>query len=91
MGLLCCRWILYQWSYRIEKGVCQGCILSAAYLTYMQCFKQNARLNEAPAGFKISGRNINNLKYEDEVSLMAKGKEELKSFLMKEESGKSWL
>ena len=91
MGLLCCRWILYQWSYRIEKGVRQGCILSPCLFNlYAECFKQNARLNEAPAGFKISGRNINNLKYEDEVTLMAKGKEELKSFLMKEESGKSW-
>ena len=51
---------------------------------------QNDRLDEAKAGMKTDGRNINNLKYEDEVTLMAKGKEELKSFLMKEESGKSW-
>ena len=52
---------------------------------------QNARLNEAQAGIKVAGRNINNLKYADEISLTAEGKEELKSLLMKEESGKSWL
>ena len=52
---------------------------------------QNARLNEAQAGIKVARRNINNLKYADEISLMAEGKEELKSLLMKEESGKSWL
>ena len=52
---------------------------------------QNARLNEAQARIKVAGRNINNLKYADETTLMAEGKEELKSLLMKEESGKSWL
>ena len=52
---------------------------------------QNARLNEAQTGIKVAGRNINNLKYADEITLMAEGKEELKSLLMKEESGKSWL
>ena len=52
---------------------------------------QNARLNEAQAGIKVARRNINNLKYADEISLMAEGKEEPKSLLMKEKSGKSWL
>ena len=50
-----------------------------AYLTYMR----NARLNEAQAGIKISGRNINNLRYADDTPLMAESEEELKSFLMK--------
>ena len=50
-------------------------------------------LDEAHAGIKISGRNINNLRYSDDISLMAESEEELKSLLMKvkEESGKSWL
>ena len=53
----------------------------------------NARLDEAQAGIKIAGRNISNLRYADNTTLMAEGKEELKSFLMKvkEESKKSWL
>ena len=52
---------------------------------------QNARLNEAQARIKVAGRNINNLKYADETTLMAEGKEELKSLLMKEESEKAGL
>ena len=54
---------------------------------------QNARLDEAQAGIKIAGRNINHLRYADDTTLMAESKEELKSFLMKvkEESEKSWL
>ena len=52
---------------------------------------RNAGLEEAQAGIKTARRNINNLKYADETTLMAEGKEELKSLLMKEESGKSWL
>ena len=53
----------------------------------------NARLDEAQAGMKIAGRNINNLRYADDTTLMAESEEELKSLLMKvkEESGKSWL
>ena len=53
---------------------------------------QNARLDEAQAGIKIAGRNINILRYADDTPLMAESKEELKVFLMKvkEESGKSW-
>ena len=54
---------------------------------------QNARLDEAQAGIKIAGRNINNLRYADDTTIMAESKEELKRLLMKvkEESGKSWL
>ena len=54
---------------------------------------QNAGLDEAQAGIKIAGRNINNLRYADDTTLMAESKEELKNLLMKvkEESEKSWL
>ena len=54
---------------------------------------RNAGLDEAQAGIKIAGRNINNLRYADDTTLMAESEEELKSLLMKvkEESGKSWL
>ena len=54
---------------------------------------QNAALDEAQAGIKIAGRNINNLRYADDTTLMAESKKELESLLMKvkEESGKSWL
>ena len=54
---------------------------------------QNARLNESQAGIKTAGRNIDNLRYADDTTLMAEGEEELKSLLMKvkEESLKSWL
>ena len=54
---------------------------------------RNARLNEAQAGIKIAGKNINNLRYEDDTTLMAESEEKLKSLLMKvkEENEKSWL
>ena len=54
---------------------------------------RNAGLEEEPAGIKIAGRNINNLRYADDTTLMAESEEELKSLLMKgkEKSGKSWL
>ena len=63
-----------------------------AYLTYMQNM-QNARLDEAQAGIKIAGRNINNLRYADDTTLMAESKEEQKSLLtkVKEESEKAGL
>ena len=63
-----------------------------AYLTYAEYFMWNAGLDEAPAGIKIARRNINNLRYADDTTLMAEN-EELKSLLMKlkEESGKNWL
>ena len=61
-----------------------------AYLTYAEYIMQNAGLDEAQAGIKIAGRNINNLSYADDTTLMAEGEEKLKSLLMKvkEESEK---
>ena len=60
---------------------------------YAEYIMRNAGLEEARAGIRISGRNINNLRYADDTNLMAESEEELKSLLMKakEESGKSWL
>ena len=59
---------------------------------YAEYIMRNARLDEAQAGIKIARRNINNLRYADNTTLMAESKKELKSLLMrlKEESGKSW-
>ena len=69
--------------FKIGKGVCQGYIFSPylfnLYTTYIM---QNVRLDEAQAGIKIAGRNINNLRYADDTTLMAESKEELKSLLM---------
>ena len=66
------------------KGVRQGCILSPSlFNVYAEYIMWNARLDEAQAGIKISGRNINNLRYADDTTLMAESKEELKSLLMK--------
>ena len=76
--------------FQIKKGVCQGCILSPCLLNlYAEYIMQNARLDEAQAGIKIAGRNINYLRYADDTTLMAESKE-LKSFLIKvkEESEK---
>ena len=73
------------------KGVHQGCILSACLLNlYAEYIMRNAGLEEAQAGIKIAGRNINNLRYADDTTLMAESEEELKSLLMKvkEESEK---
>ena len=80
--------------FQIGKGVRQGCILSSClFNSYAEYIMQNARLNEAQAGIRISGRNINNLRYADNSTLMAESEEELKSLLMKvkEESVKSGL
>ena len=77
--------------FQIRKGVPQGCILSPCLFNfYAQYIMRNAGLNEAQAGVKIAGRNINNLRYSDDTTLMAESKEELKNFLMKvkEESEK---
>ena len=74
--------------FQIGKGVCQGCILSLSLFNlYEECIMQNAGPDEAQAGIKISRRNINNLRYADDTTLMAENKE-LKSLLMqvKEES-----
>ena len=77
--------------FQIGKGVHQGCILSPCLFNfYAEYIMRNARLDEAQAGIKIAGRNINNLRYADDTTLMAESKEELKSPLMKvkEESEK---
>ena len=77
--------------FQIEKGVRQGCILSPCLFNlYAECIIRNARLYEAQAGIKIAGRNINNLRYAGDTTLMAESEEELKSLLMKvkEESKK---
>ena len=82
------------WLFKIGKGICQGCILSPCLFNlYAEYIMQNAGLDEAQAEIKIAGRNISNLSYADDNTLMAESKEELKSLLMKvkEESGKSWL
>ena len=69
---------------QIGKGVHQGCILlPCLFNLYAEYITRNARLDEAQAGIRISGRNINNLRYADDTTLMAESEEELKSLLMK--------
>ena len=80
--------------FQIGKGVCQGCILSPClFKSYAVYIMQNARLDEAQAGIKIARRNINNLRYADDTTLLVESEEELKSLLMKvkEESEKAVL
>ena len=77
--------------FQIGKGVHQGCILSPCLFNfYAEYVMRNAGLEEAQAGIKIARRNINNLRYADDTTLMAESEEELKSLLMKvkEESEK---
>ena len=77
--------------FQIGKGVHQGCILSPCLFNlYAENIMRNAGLNEAQAGIKIAGRNINNLRYAEDTTLMAESEEELKSLLtkVKEESEK---
>ena len=70
------------------KGACQGCILSPCLFNlYAEYVMRNAGLDEAQAGIKIDGRNINNLRYADDTTLMAEREEELKSLLMKVKRG----
>ena len=78
--------------FQIGKGECQGYILSPYLFNfYAEYTMRNARLDEA--GIKMAGRNINNLRFADDTTLMAESEEELKSLLtkVKEKSGKSWL
>ena len=77
--------------FQIRKGVCQGCILLPCLFNFCaEYIMINAGLEEAQAGIKTAGRNINNLRYADDTTLMAESEEELKSLLMKvkEESEK---
>ena len=76
--------------FQIGKGVHQGCILSPCLFNlYAEYIMQNAGLDEAQAGVKTAGRNINNLRYADDTTLMSESEEELKSLLMKvKEEGK---
>ena len=70
--------------FQIRKGVHQGCILSPClFKLYAEDIMRNAGLDEAQAGIKIAGRNISNLRYADDTTLMAESEEELKSLLMK--------
>ena len=80
--------------FKIGKGVRQGCILSTCLINlYAEYIMQNARMDESQAGIKIAGKNINNIRYVDDTTLMAENEEELKSLLMKvkEESEKTGL
>ena len=80
--------------FQIGKGVCQGCILSHyLFNSYAEYIMRNVGQDEAQARTKISGRNINNLRYADNTTLKAESKEELKNLLMKvkEESAKAGL
>ena len=70
--------------FQIGKGVCEGRILPPCLFNlYAEYIMRNAGLEEAQAGIKIAGRNINNLRYADDTTLMAESEEEIKSLLMK--------
>ena len=70
--------------FQIGKGIRQGCTLSPCLFNlYAEYIMQNARLDEAQSGIKIAGRNINNLRCVDDITLMAESEEELRSLLMK--------
>ena len=70
--------------FQIRKGVCQGCILSPCLFNlHVEYIMRYAGLDEAQAGIKIAGRNINHLRYADDTTLKAESEEELKSLLMK--------
>ena len=80
--------------FQIGKGVRQGCILSPCLFNlYAEYIMRNAGLEETQAGITIAGRNINNLRYAGDTTLIAESEEELKGLLMKvkEESEKNWL
>ena len=74
--------------FQIGKGVHQGCILSPCLFNfYVAYIMRNARLEEAQAGIKIAGRNINNLRYADDTTLIAESEEDLKKPLDESERG----
>ena len=68
---------------KLRKEYIKGCILSRCLCTYMQSIMRNARLDEVQTGIKIAVRNINNLRYADDTTLMAESKQELNSLLMR--------
>ena len=73
--------------FKIGKGVCKSCKLSPSLFNlYAEYIVQNAGLDEAQVGIKIAGRNINNLRYADDTTLMAESEEELKSLLKVKEA-----
>ena len=75
-------------SFQIGKGVCQGCILSLCLFNlHAEYIMRNAGLKKAQAGIKMAGRNINNLRYADDTTLMAENEEELKKHLSEGERG----
>ena len=77
------RHVTTDW-FKIEKGVCHGHMLSPCLFNfYAECIMQNGGLDETQAGIKIVGRNIDSLRYADDIILMAESEEELKSLLMK--------
>ena len=70
--------------FQIGKGVCQGCILSPwLFNLYAEYIMKNTGLEEAQAGIKVAGRNINNLRYADDTTLTAESEEEIKSLLIR--------
>ena len=76
--------VISKFSKKIGKGVSQDCILSPCLFNlYAEYIMRNTVLEEAQAGIQIAGRNIDNLRYADDTTLMAKSEEELKSLLMK--------
>ena len=82
------------WLVQTEKAAQQGCLLSPCLLNlYTEHIMRNARLDDLQAGIKISGKNIKNLRYADDTTLIAKSKEELKNLLMRvkeENEKKNW-
>ena len=68
---------------QIGKGVHQGCVLSPCLFNYAEYIMRNAGLEEAQAGIKIAGTNINNFRYADDTTVMAESEEELKSLLIR--------
>ena len=77
--------------FKIGKGVCQGYILSPCLFNlYEEYIMRNARLEETQVGIKIARRNINNLRYADDTTLLAESEEELKSLLMKVKVESAW-
>ena len=68
---------------KLGKTICQGTLAPCLFNLYAEYIRRNAGLDEAQAGIKIARRNINNLRYADDTTLLAESKEELKSLLMK--------